>query len=232
MVPDGSNSVKIALLLQDEHYMKLLLDFLPIALFFGIFKYAESNTAWAAQFATQTLGFLVSGGVVGPKEAPVLLATVVVIAATAMQIVVAKLRGKKVDLMLWISFALVAVLGGATIFFHNEDFIKWKPTGLYWMAGTALVVAQWIFKKNGIKALMGSQLELPATVWAKLNVAWALFFLVMGALNLWVAYTYPTAIWVNFKLFGIMGLMLVFAVGQAFFLGKYLPKEDVKESVQ
>ena len=212
--------------------MKLLFDFLPIALFFGIFKYAEGHTAWAAQFATQSLGFLVSGGVVGPKEAPVLLATVVVIAATALQIVVVKLRGKKVDLMLWISFVLVALLGGATIFFHNEDFIKWKPTGLYWAAGTALLVAQTIFKKNGIKALMGSQLELPAPVWAKLNSAWALFFLAMGALNLWVAYNYPTAVWVNFKLFGILGLMLVFAIGQAFFLSKYLPKDDAKEPIQ
>lgn len=206
--------------------MKLLFDFLPIALFFGIFKYAESHTAWAAQFATQTLGLLVSGGNVSEKEAPVLLATSVVIAATALQIMVTKLRGKKVDAMLWISFLLVTVLGGATIFFHNEDFIKWKPTGLYWTAGLALIVAQTLFKKNGIKALMGSQLELPAPVWAKLNTAWAVFFLAMGALNLWVAYSYPTAVWVNFKLFGILGLMLVFALGQAFFLGKYMPKDD------
>ena len=134
--------------------------------------------------------------------------------------------------MLWISFVLVAVLGGATIFFHNEDFIKWKPTGLYWAAGIGLLVAQTVFKKNGIKALMGSQLELPAPVWAKLNSAWAVFFLLMGALNLWVAYTYPTSVWVNFKLFGILGLMLVFAVGQAFFLGKYLPKDDTNGPAQ
>jgi intracellular septation protein len=205
--------------------MKLLLDFLPIILFFGVFKYAEGNAVWAADFATQNFGFLVSGGVVGPKEAPVLLSTIVVIAATALQIVWIKLKGKRVDAMLWISFVLVAVLGGATIFFHNEDFIKWKPTGLYWAAGIGLVLAQWIFKKNGIKALMGSQLELPASIWAKLNTAWALFFLAMGCLNLWVAYNFSTATWVNFKLFGIMGMMLVFAVGQAFFISKYLPTQ-------
>ena len=100
--------------------MKILFDFLPIALFFGMFKYAEANKDWAAGIATDWLGFMVSGGVVGLAEAPVLLATVVVIVATLAQILWLKASGRKVDTMLWVSLALVTVLGSATIHFHSE----------------------------------------------------------------------------------------------------------------
>ena len=111
--------------------MKFLLDFLPIILFFGTAKYAESHVEWAARFATDNFGFIVSGGMVGTEEAPALLATVVVIIATTLQIGYLLIRGRKVDLMLWVTFVLVIVLGGATIWFHNPDFIKWKPSVLY-----------------------------------------------------------------------------------------------------
>ena len=111
--------------------MKILFDFLPIALFFGMFKYAEGNRDWAAGTATDWLGFMVAGGMVGPAEAPVLLATVVVIVASMLQILWLKIAGKKVDTMLWVSLGLVTLLGGATIYFHSESFIKWKPTVLY-----------------------------------------------------------------------------------------------------
>jgi intracellular septation protein len=202
--------------------MKILFDFLPIALFFGMFKYAEGHKDWAASTATEWLGFMVSGGVVGPSEAPVLLATVVVIIATLAQILWLKARGKKVDTMLWVSLALVTVLGGATIYFHSENFIKWKPTVLYWVMGTALLVGQLVFKKNGIKSLMGAQMTLPDTIWRVVNLSWVGFFAVMGILNLWVAFTFPTATWVNFKLFGGLGLMVVFVLAQAVYLNKYV----------
>ncbi len=201
--------------------MKILFDFLPIALFFGMFKYAEGNKDWAASVATDWLGFMVSGGVVAPGEAPVLLATVVVIAATLAQIVWLKARGKKVDTMLWVSLALVTVLGGATIYFHSENFIKWKPTVLYWVMGAALLVGQVVFDKNGIKSLMGAQMKLPDSVWRTVNFSWVGFFAVMGVVNLWVAFNFPTSTWVNFKLFGGMGLMLVFVLLQAVFLNKH-----------
>ena len=103
--------------------MKILLDFLPILLFFGTFKFTERDAQGAAEFATQHFGFLVSGGVVGPTEGPVLLATLVVIVATLAQIGFMLVRGKKIDLMLWISLGLVTLLGGATVWFHNETFI-------------------------------------------------------------------------------------------------------------
>lgn len=208
--------------------MKLLLDFLPILLFFGTFKFAEGRKDWAADFATQHLGFIVNGGKVGPGEAPVLLATVVVIVATLAQVLWLKLRGRKVDTMLWVSLVIVVVLGGMTIWFHNETFIKWKPSVLYWAMGTALWLAPLVAGKNLLKVLLGEQIQLPAKVWHRLNFAWVAFFAGMGLLNLWVAYSFSTDAWVNFKLFGGIGLMLVFTLAQGFYLSRYIeePKGD------
>lgn len=208
--------------------MKLLLDFLPLILFFGTFKYAEGHADAAAAFATQHFGFLVSGGQVGPQEAPVLLATVVVMIATLLQALLLKLRGQKIDLMLWISLALVVVLGGATIWFHSETFIKWKPTGLYWAMALTLWLSLAVFGKNLIQAMLGAQLKLPDAIWATLNRAWVLFFAAMGVVNLYVAYNFSTSAWANFKVFGVTGLILVFTVAQSVYLGKHLPPEEDK----
>ncbi|MDN3546151.1 septation protein A [Kinneretia asaccharophila] len=211
--------------------MKLLLDFLPLILFFGTFKYAEGHAEAAAAFATQHFGFLVSGGQVGPQEAPVLLATVVVMVATLLQALLLKLRGQKIDLMLWISLALVVVLGGATIWFHSETFIKWKPTGLYWAMALVFFVSQRFFNKNLIQAMLGKELQLPAPVWRRLNWAWVAFFAVMGVLNLYVAYHFSTSSWANFKVFGTTGLMLIFTLIQGLYLSKYLG-DEVKEDAK
>ena len=205
--------------------MKLLADFLPIILFFAAFKWAGSDKDAAAAFASEHFGFLVSGGVVGPGEAPVLLATVVVMAATLVQVLILKLRGKKVDTMLWVSLGLVTVLGGLTLWFHSETFIKWKPTLLYWVMAGAFLLGPLLFGKNLLRVLLGEQLQLPETVWHRLNWAWVGFFGAMGALNLWVAYTFSTDAWVNFKLFGGIGLMLVFTLAQGLYLSRYLPDE-------
>jgi intracellular septation protein len=210
--------------------MKLLLDFLPIILFFGTFKYAEANKAWAAAFASQHLGFMVAGGAVGAEEAPVLLATVVVIAATMAQVAWLKWHGRKVDLMLWISLALVVVLGGLTVWFHSETFIKWKPSALYWAMGLTFWISQAVFDKNLLRSLLGQQMDLPLRVWHRLNFAWIAFFATMGVLNLWVAYSFSTATWVNFKLFGGLGLMLAFTVAQGIVLSRYLKDEAPPET--
>ena len=210
--------------------MKLFFDFLPIILFFVAFKYAEAHKAWAASFATGQLGFLVSGGEVGPSEAPVLLATVVVIAASLAQVAWLKLRGRKVDTMLWVSLGLVVVLGGATIYFHNETFIKWKPSVLYWAMGVAFWISPLLFGRNLLRSLMGAQMQLPARVWHRLNFAWVAFFAAMGLLNLWVAYSYSTDIWVDFKLFGGIGLMLLFTLAQGLYLNRHL-KDDAADAV-
>jgi intracellular septation protein len=202
--------------------MKLLLDFLPVILFFGTFKYGEANKDWAAAFATEHFGFMVSGGVVPPDVAPVLLATVVVILATLVQVGVMIARGKKIDTMVWVSLVLVVVLGGATIWFHSETFIKWKLTAVYWIMAVSFFVASAFFRKNLLKALIGAQISLPEFVWRNLNLMWIAFFVFMGALNLYVAFNYSTDTWVNFKLFGGMGLMLVFMVGQGLYLNKHI----------
>jgi intracellular septation protein len=205
--------------------MKILLDFLPILLFFATFKYAEGHTEWAAAFATQHLGFLVAGGQVGTTEAPVLLSTVVVIIASLAQVAWLKARGKKVDLMLWISLALVVVLGGLTVWLHSETFIKWKPTGLYWAMGLSFLVSQFGFRRNLLKLMLGEQLQLPEAVWTRLSLAWVAFFVLMGLLNLWVAFNFSTSTWVNFKLFGGIGLMLLFTLAQGLYIGRHLPEE-------
>lgn len=212
--------------------MKLLFDFLPIILFFVAFKVADANKEAAAALATSHLGFLVSGGIVGPGEAPVLLATMVVIVATLAQVAFLAWRGKKIDLMLWISLGLVVVMGGLTIWLHSEAFIKWKPTLLYWVMGGAFALAPLLFGKNLLKLLLGEQLQLPAPVWQRLNVAWVLFFASMGALNLWVAFTFSTDAWVNFKLFGSLGLMLVFTIAQGLYLARHLPDEPAVKKEQ
>ncbi|MBL8331361.1 MAG: septation protein A [Rubrivivax sp.] len=205
--------------------MKLLFDFLPIVLFFGAFKYAEGHKLWASDFATEHFGFMVSGGRVGPDEAPVLLATVVVILATMAQVLWLKLRGRKIDTMLWVSLVLVVVLGGLTIYLRSETFIKWKPSVLYWVMGMAFWLSPLLFGRNLLKVLLGDQIQLPGKVWHRLNFAWITFFAVMGFLNLWVAYHFSTDAWVNFKLFGSLGLMLVFTVAQGMYLSRYL-KDD------
>jgi intracellular septation protein len=205
--------------------MKLLLDFLPLVLFFGTFKYAEAHKDWAATFASDHFGAIVSGGVVGPDEAPVLLATLVVIVATLAQIGIIFARGKKPDLMLWITFVLVVVLGGATVWFHNATFIKWKPSVLYWAMGLTFWVSQTLFRKNLLQSLIGDQLELPAAVWQRLNFAWIGFFALMGLLNLYVAYSYSTSTWATFKAFGATGLMLVFMLAQGLYLSRHIKPE-------
>ena len=205
--------------------MKILLDFLPLILFFGTFKYADHHTDWAARFATDHFGFVVSGGVVGTEEAAVLLATIVVIGATTLQIAYLLARRKKIDLMLWITFVLVVVLGGATVWFHNATFIKWKPSVLYWAMGLSFWISQAIFRKNLLHTLIGEQLELPPKVWQRLNFAWIAFFALMGLLNLYVAYSYSTATWASFKAFGATGLMIAFMVGQGVYLSRHIKPE-------
>src|SRR6476661_1502233 len=202
--------------------MKFLFDMFPVILFFGVFKWGESHSDAAQSMVGQYLSGLVSGGSVGLEQAPILLATAVAILATIAQIGYLLLRGRKVDAMLWVSLAIIVVFGGATIYFHNEAFIKWKPTVLYWVFALALVGAQLIMGKNLIRMMMKAQVELPDAVWNRLNMAWAAFFAAMGVINLYIAYNFPTSIWVNFKLFGFMGLMIAFVVAQTMFLSKYI----------
>jgi intracellular septation protein len=179
--------------------MKFLFDLFPVILFFIAFKFAG-----------------------------IYAATAVAIAATFGQVAWLKMRGKKVDTMLWVSLGIIVVFGGATLLLHDETFIKWKPTVLYWMFALSLGVSQLVFRRNLMRSIMGAQLQLPEAAWSRLLWSWTGFFAVMGVLNLYIAFHFSTEDWVNFKLFGGMGLMLVFVIAQAMFLAKYVQQEEPK----
>ena len=177
--------------------MKFLFDLFPIILFFAAFKLYD-----------------------------IYVATGVAIAATFAQIGWTWLRHRKVENMMWASLAVIVVFGGATLVLQNETFIKWKPTVLYWLFAAALAVSALAFRKNLIRAMMEAQVTLPEPVWNRLLASWIAFFVAMGALNLFVAFNFSTDAWVNFKLFGGVGLMLAFVVLQALMLSRYI--EDKK----
>ena len=176
--------------------MKILLDFLPIAVFFVAFKLFD---IWVA--------------------------TGVAIAATVIQIAWLRWSTGKVEPMQWLSLGVIVLFGGATLLAHNDTFIKWKPTVLYWLMGGALAIGQLVFKRNLLKSLMGAQMSLPEPAWRSLSWSWTAFFGAMGVLNLWVAHHFDTDTWVNFKLFGGLGLMVLFVIGQALYLSKYMKAE-------
>jgi intracellular septation protein len=206
--------------------MKLLFDLFPIILFFAVFKYAGAQPDAAQAFAAQYLTFLVADGEITAKQAPILLATAVAILATLGQVLWLLLRRRHVDTMLWVSLVIIVVFGGATIYFHDEMFIKWKPTVLYWCFALALLGAQLLMRKNLIRSLMGKQMSLPDPVWDKLNLAWSAFFATMGALNLYIAFNFPLELWVNFKMFGFIALMIAFVIAQTIYLSRYLKEPE------
>ena len=179
--------------------MKLLFDLFPVILFFIAFKVFN-----------------------------VYVATGTAIVATIAQIGWVKWRHGKVDTMLWVSFAIIAVFGGATLILHDETFIKFKPTILYWIFATILLGSNLLLKKNLMRTLLKEKITLPTKVWNQVNLGWSLFFVLLGVVNLYVAFNFSTDAWVNFKLFGTTGMMLVFVLLQAMALSKYMHEE--KES--
>ncbi|MBT8630720.1 septation protein A [Polynucleobacter paneuropaeus] len=177
--------------------MKFLFDLFPIILFFIAFKVADIYTA-----------------------------TIVAMVATIGQILWVYYRHRKIDAMQWVSLVLIVVFGSLTIFLHDKTFIQLKPTALYWLFSGTLLISANFFQKNWIQVLMGKQIALKPhskkTAWQKLNAAWALFFFFMGALNLYVAFEYSEDTWVNFKLFGSTGLLIVFVILQGVWLSKHM----------
>jgi len=200
--------------------MKFLFDLFPVILFFASFKWSEKNPDSAAGLLAQFTGLNVA-----PAMAPILIATVVVIVATLAQVAWVHFKHGKVDKMLWFSLALVVAFGGMTLAFQNEAFIKWKPTVLYWGFAAGIGITALLFKKNAIRAALGEQITLPEPIWSRLNFSWLGFFVLMGVLNLYVAYSFSTDIWVDFKLFGGMGLMFLFVIAQGLYLSKYMEEK-------
>jgi intracellular septation protein len=176
--------------------MKLLFDLLPVILFFVAFKVAG-----------------------------IYVATAVAIAASVVQIGWLRLKRRPIEPMQWTSLGIIVVFGGLTLLLRDETFIKWKPTVLYGLFAITLVGARVLRGRNIMRLMLGRQIQLPDQVWARLDSAWALFFVVQAVLNIVVAYRFSTDAWVNFKLFGAMGLTLLFVVGQAVWLGRHV-RED------
>jgi len=142
------------------------------------------------------------------------------------QIAWMRYKNGKVDTMQWVSLGVIVVFGGATLVTQDETFIKWKPSVLYWLMSVTLWVGYLIFKRNFIQSLMAAQIQLPQDIWDRLLHAWALFFTLMGFINLWVAYSFDTDTWVSYKLFGGLGLMLVFVLLQGVFLSRYMKEPE------
>jgi len=201
--------------------MKFLFDVFPVILFFITYKWGEKNAEASQQLANQILSHLTAGNGVGIEQAPILLATALAIVASILQIAYLVISKKKVDPMLWLSFFIITVFGSATIYFQNDAFIKWKPTIIYWAYGAAFLLGEFVFKKNLPKLAMGSQITMPDDIWRKLSIVWALYFLTMGILNIYVAFSYSQTTWVSFKLYSI-GALPVFLILQSFYLAKYI----------
>ena len=179
--------------------MKFFFDLFPVILFFVAFKFGD-----------------------------IYVATGVAIVATFAQISWVWMKHRKVDTMLWVSLGIITVFGGMTLLLHDEIFIKWKPTVLYWAFAVVLGGSTLFFKKNLIRTLLAEKIELPDHVWQRLNWSWFGFFVFMGIANLAVAFAFglSTDAWVNFKLFGGTGLMFIFTIAQGLMLSKYMEEKE------
>jgi intracellular septation protein len=173
--------------------MKLLTDFLPILLFFIAYKMFD-----------------------------IYVATAVAIAATFLQVAVTWLKTRKVATMQLVTLAILVTFGGLTLYLRNEQFIKWKPTVINWIFAAAFLGSQFFGEKTVVERLMSAQIKLPNPIWRRLNLSWVAFFLIMGEANLYVMYNFDRDTWVNFKLFGMLGMTMVFLVIQSLFLARHI----------
>lgn len=182
---------------------KFLFDLFPLILFFLAFKFAD-----------------------------IYVATGVAMAAVVLQILWIKLRKHPIEATHWINLTVIVVFGGATLFFHDDTFIKWKPTVLYWLFASILLGARLFTGRNIMRRIMGEKITMPDVAWNKLNDSWAGFFIFSGVLNLYVAFSgnFTESQWVNFKVFGLMVLLILFVVIQSFWLGRHMQTDTPVEN--
>jgi len=178
---------------------KFLFDLFPLILFFAAYRFADIYTA-----------------------------TGVAIAASVLQLIWLKATRKPIEITHWVNLTVIVVFGGATLYLHSDIFIKWKPTVLYWLFGSGLLIGRWVFRRNMIKRMLGAPIALPENSWDRLNLTWAGFFAIAGALNLYVAFSghFSESQWVSFKVFGLMGLTLVFVIAQSIWLGRHIQSPE------
>ncbi|MCB1802015.1 MAG: septation protein A [Gammaproteobacteria bacterium] len=177
--------------------MKMLADLFPVILFFVAYQLYD-----------------------------IYIATAVAIAAAAVQVAYIKLRRRKVETAQWVTLGLLVVFGGLTLALHDPTFIKWKPTVVNWLFAAAFLLSQLFMQRSLLQRMMDHAVTLPEAIWTRLNVAWVVFFFAMGVVNLYVAYTFSEEVWVNFKLFGFLGLTVVFMLAQGFYLARHMQPEE------
>lgn len=180
--------------------MKFFVDLIPIILFFVAYKLGD-----------------------------IYIATGVAIVAAVAQATWTHFRGGKVDHIQWATLGLLVVLGGATLLLHDPLFIKWKPTVVNWLFALAFLLSGWFMERPLLNRMLDHAVDMPKGNWQRLNLAWVTFFASMGILNLYVAFNFEESVWVNFKLFGLIGLTFLFVIGQGFYLSKFMPEEPPKE---
>ena len=183
--------------------MKFLFDFFPLVAFLIAFYYPED------------------------REQGIYLAIQVLIIASAIQIIVYWLITRKFEKMHVITLILTVILGGATLLLKDVRFIKWKPTVVNWIFALVFFGSQFICKKPIIRRMMDHAISVPNEIWTKLNIGWVVFFIFSGIANLYVAYNFSTEFWVNFKVYGLLGLTFIFAIAQAMYMSQHI--KDVNE---
>ena len=179
--------------------MKQFFDFIPLLVFFAVYKFYDIYTATAA-----------------------------LMVVTVLQIAITWFTLRKLEKMHLITLGMVLVFGGFTLFFHDDAFIKWKVTVINLLFSAALLVSQFVLKKPLIKRMLGKEMQLPDAIWSRVNLAWAGFFAVAAATNTYIAFHLPQEVWVNFKVFGLLGMTLLFTVATVFYLYRHLPAEQEK----
>jgi intracellular septation protein len=185
--------------------VKAFLDFIPVILFFIAYKFYD-----------------------------IYVATAVVIVASVLQAGYVYLTEKRIPGMLLASTGLIVLLGVATLILQDDNFIKWKPTVVNWLFAAVFIGSLYIGAKPLLQRMMEGAFEyLPLTVWQRMSWVWALFFISVGIVNLWVAYSFDTDTWVNFKLFGLLAITFIFIVAQSLYLMKihqeYIPDTEADQ---
>lgn len=176
--------------------MKQLFEFIPLLVFFALYKLYDIYVATAA-----------------------------LMVVTVVQMAFVWFRNGKLEKMHWVTLVLILVFGGFTLLFHDDSFIKWKVTVINLLFAGALLISQWVFNKPLIKQMLGKELQLPDAIWRRVNLAWAGFFALCAALNTYIAFHLPQSVWVNFKVFGLLGMTLVFTLLTVFYLYRHMPEE-------
>ena len=209
--------------------MKQLFDFFPILLFFIVYKfYPDIPPGWI-ETTNQIFPFMNMEA--GNHQFALYFATLVAIVATILQVAMTALVSRKIEKMHIITLILLIVFGGATLLLKDPIFIKWKPTAINWLFALVFLGSQFVGEKPLVQRMMGQAMEInDNSVWKRLNLAWVGFFIFSGLLNIFVAFNFSEDTWVDFKLFGLMGITFVFIIAQAFYLARYLPSEEKSDT--